>query len=252
MPTESAVPLFPSNYETVQKFGRHPNMAAADTNEEIWDDGSAYTYMSAATTLTVSSASANDISSTGTGARTVRVFGLNSDYQEVSQDVNMNGQSGVTLPTALIRVYRAYVLTAGSNDTNVGNIWVGEGSITGGVPATKYAGILANNGQTLMAIYTIPASDSSGTTYAFGRVIRWYASIAAAASARAELALKVREFGGAWRIRRFLGVAEGGPVDEMLTWGIDVAPKSDISIVAITNGVNSSIIDAGFDVALAY
>ena len=70
-------------------------MGNADTNEEVWDDGSAYSYPAAATTMTVSSSSTAD-TSTGTGAQTVRVIGLNASYQEVEQDVTMTGQSGVT------------------------------------------------------------------------------------------------------------------------------------------------------------
>ena len=251
MPTESAVPLFPPSYETVQKFGRHPDMGNADTNEEVWDDGSAYSYPAAATTMTVSSSSTAD-TSTGTGAQTVRVIGLNASYQEVEQDVTMTGQSGVTLTTDLIRVYRSYVLTVGSGGVNAGNVWVGTGTITNGVPANKYAGILANNGQTLMAIYTIPASDVNGVAYAFGRIIRWYASVGAVASPRCQIALQTRELNQSWRTRRVIGVSGGGPWNEMLTWGIDVGTKADVRLLVLDNGVANSAIEAGFDIALGY
>jgi hypothetical protein len=251
MPTESAVPLFPPVYETVQKFGRHPDMGNTDTNEEVWDDGSAYSYPAAAATMTVSSSSAAD-TSTGTGARTVRVFGLNSSYQEVIQDVTLTGQTGVAMSTDLIRVYRAYAITVGSGGVNAGDVWVGTGTVTNGVPANKYAGILTGNGQTLMAIYTIPASDSAGTTYAFGRIIRWYASVGAVASPRCQIALQTRELNESWRTRRVIGVSAGGPWEEMLTWGIDVGTKADVRLLVLDNGVANTTIEAGFDIALGY
>jgi hypothetical protein len=175
----------------------------------------------------------------------VRVIGLDEDWNEVSQDLIMNGTTGVNIPTSLIRVYRAYVLTAGTVETNDDNIWIGSGSITDGVPANIYAGILDATGQTLMAIYTIPANAIGG-----GKICRWYATVSAGQAAYASVALQTREFGGAWRTRRVAGIGEGGWMSEDITWGIEVGTKTDIRIRVLSNGVNNSAIEAGFDVEL--
>jgi hypothetical protein len=138
------------------------------------------------------------------------------------------------------------VVTAGTGGVNAGDIWIGTGTITAGVPAVKYAGILTAMGQTLMAIYSIP-SDATG-----GKIERWYATIGASQSAYATVALQTREFGGSWRSRRVMGIAEGGMMDDSFRDGyrISLSPKSDIRVRVISNGVNNSTIAAGFDIEL--
>lgn len=240
----------PALFDPVQKFGRTPDIDSGQTNEEVWDGTGAYSFPAAATSMTVSSSSTDDVATTGTGAWTVRVMGLNSSWVEVSQDVILNGQNGVALPTQLIRVYRAYLLTAGTGEVNAGDVWIGSGAITNGVPANKYAGVLANVGQTLMAIYSIPTQASNGREYTGGQIVRWYATCGAAKTAYATVALQTREFGTAWRSRRVAGIAEGGPWDEDITWGIELGTKTDVRVRVLTNGENNTGIEAGFDIAL--
>jgi len=79
-------------FDPVQKFGRIPDIDAGGANEDIWDGEGAYGgFLAAATAMTVSSSSAADVLTTGTGAWTVRVFGLNASFVEVVQDVSLNG-----------------------------------------------------------------------------------------------------------------------------------------------------------------
>ena len=231
---------------TVQKFGRLPDIDAAQTNEDVWDGEGAYTFPAAATAMKISSSSTNDDGApVGTGALTMRVYGLNAAWEEVIQDVTLNGQTGVTIPTSLIRVYRAYVLTAGTGGVNAGDIWIGTGDITTGVPAVKYAGIKTGMGQTLMAIYTVPAGPVTSA-----KLTRWYATVGAGQAAYATVALQTREYGASWRSRRVCGIGEGGWMSDTLLYGITVQPKCDIRVRVIVNGVNNSAIDAGFDVEL--
>ena len=228
------------------KFGRTPDMDGADANEDVWDGTGAYTFPAAAAATLISSSSTDDdgTPTAGTGALTVRVFGLDANWLEVIQDVTLNGQAGVSIPTPLIRVYRAYVLTVGTGGVNAGDIWIGTGTITAGVPAVKYAGILTGLGQTLMAIYSISNARSGAN------ITRWYASCGAVSASFAEAALQVREFGGAWRTRRMAGIAEGGGLDETLTNGITIGAKSDIRVRIVTNGVNNTALQGGFDLEL--
>ena len=249
-----------SRYGFVQKFGRTPDMDTAQTNEEVWDGTGVYGgFLAAAAAMTISSSSTADdgTPTAGTGALTVRVIGLNASFNEISQDVTLNGQTGVAIPTSLIRVYRAYVLTVGTGGVNAGDIWIGTGDITTGVPAVKHAGILTGQGQTLMAVYTIPADIGKGGA----KILRWYASVGAVQSARASLALQTREFGQGWRTRRTIGIGEGGTFNEWIAvpdpenpgnWlmGIDVSAKCDIRVRVLLNGVNNSTIEAGFDLEL--
>ena len=238
----------------MQKFGSTPDIDSGDTNEDIWDGTGAYPFPAAKVAMTISSSSTDDVATTGTGAWTVTVIGLDEDWNEVTQTVSMNGQSGVSIPTALIRVFRAFVATSGTGGINAGDIWVGFSTITAGVPATKYAGILATVGQTLMSIYSIPATATGG-----GTIVSWYGSIGAVQSAFATIALQVREFGGAWATKRMASIAEGGQLHEDLTWlsedgarigGVSIGPKADIRIRALSCGTSNSTITAGFNLEL--
>jgi hypothetical protein len=49
------------------------------------------------------------------------------------------------------------VRTAGTGGTNAGVIYAGTGTVTTGVPANKYATVAIGDGQSLMALWTVPA-----------------------------------------------------------------------------------------------
>jgi len=235
-------------WDHVEKFGRTPDMDSVDSNEEIWDGTGAYTFPTTATAMTISSSSAAD-TLLGTGARTFTVIGLDANYEQVSQTISMNGQTGVSLPTPLLRVYRAFNVSVGSGATNAGDIWIGSGAIVTGVPTNKFAGVLVGNGQTLMAIYTIPAK--MGSKVITGGVLdRFYATVGAVGDAYATVALQTREFGLGWRSRRVAGIAEGGPWDEQLGHGIYLKAKTDVRVRVFSNGVNNSTLEGGFDLHL--
>ena len=157
----------------------------------------------------------------------------------------MNGQSASATTITAIRVYRAYILTAGTGAVNAGDIWIGSGSLTSGVPANKYAAILTGFGQTLMAIYTIPTQASGGAT-----ITRWYATCGGATAARASVALQTREFGIGWRTRRIAEVGLGAGLNEALLPGVSISAKADVRIRVLENGANNSFIAAGFDLEL--
>jgi len=69
----------------------------------------------------------------------------------------MNGQTAVTMTTAMLRVNYAYVGTAGSGNSAAGDIYIGTGTVTAGVPATAYDIIKFDYNNTTTGSYTIPA-----------------------------------------------------------------------------------------------
>jgi hypothetical protein len=141
-------------HNTVFKFGNNPDINGS--LETIWSQGGIYAYPAAATVMKVSSSS-NDDDVAGTGARTVTVSGLDANYNEVSETVELDGQTEVLTTTEFIRVNRAFVVTAGSGGTAAGTIYVGTGTVTAGVPDTIFAVISLGFNQTTMAIWTVPA-----------------------------------------------------------------------------------------------
>jgi hypothetical protein len=141
-------------HKTLFKFGNNSDINGS--LETVWSHGGLYVYPTSAIQMKVSSSSADD-SGTGTGARTVVVGGLDADYNEITEVVTLTGQTEVLTTNTFIRVFRAFVATAGSGATAAGTIYIGTGTVTTGVPATVYAEIPLGENQTLMAIWTVPA-----------------------------------------------------------------------------------------------
>jgi hypothetical protein len=148
---------FIEGHKTIFKFGNN-----ADINgslETVWSQGGLYSYPAAAIQMKVSSSSTDDTGS-GTGAQTVFVYGLDADYNEITEVVTLDGQTEVLTAQSFLRVNRAFVVTAGTGATAAGTIYVGTGVVTAGVPATVYAVISLGENQTTMAVWTVPAKHT--------------------------------------------------------------------------------------------
>ena len=229
------IPYHKSNF----KFGF--NADVDDALETVWSKGGLYAYLSSATALYISSSSTNDTVA-GTGARTVKVSGLDSDYDEVSVTVNMNGQSGVSLGT-FTRVNRIEVLTAGSGGANAGNLHVGsEASPTVGVPATTYAYVTAGDNQTLMALWTVPRNYTAYVTQT---------DITVATTQNNKyctVSLVARPFGGVFNVKDRFVKAESS-VNQVYNFPLKFEEKTDIEFRAIGDSAGADIaISAGIDI----
>ena len=128
-------------HETVFQFGI--NNAVGTSFETIWTASSVYSYLAAASVLKISSGSADDASA-GTGARTIRINGLDANYAEISETVILNGQTAVNTVNSYLRVSSLIVLTAGSGGVNAGILYAGTGTVTSGVPQNVFAQIEGN------------------------------------------------------------------------------------------------------------
>ena len=140
------------------KFGFNNDISTIE--ETVWDGGGLYTYISSATVLKISSGSANDTAG-GTGARTVKIIGLDGDYIKINETVTLNGQTSVNTSKSYLRPYRLIVITAGSGGQNAGIIYAGTGNISSGVPDNVFAQISVAQNQTLMCLYSIAAGQSA-------------------------------------------------------------------------------------------
>ena len=146
-------------YHTPQyKFGFNPDID--DTEETVWAQGGLYGYLSSASVLKVSSSSTADTSA-GTGARTVQLYGLDADYNEINETVTLNGQTAVNTTNSFLRINRMVIRSAGTGEKNAGVVYAGTGTVTAGVPANKYATIAVGDNQTLMALWTVPAGHTA-------------------------------------------------------------------------------------------
>jgi len=137
------------------------NGAITTTFEPIWPESAAYTPLATAmSTPYIASSSANDAAA-GTGARTVRVTGVNTSYAAFTEDLTLNGQTSVNLVTTnVLFINSITVLTAGSGFTNAGIIRIGTGVNTAGVPAVVHAHMAAGFSKTQTAMYFVPANKT--------------------------------------------------------------------------------------------
>ena len=123
----------------------------------IWWPATAYTFPPSASVMKVSSSSASDTSA-GTGARTIEIEGLDANFAEITETVTLTGQTAVNTTNSFYRINEVEVLTAGSGKTNAGNIYVGTGTVTAGVPATIYGIAAAGYSHSFHGFYTVPAN----------------------------------------------------------------------------------------------
>ena len=125
-----------ANIDHINKFGYTDSIGTSF--ETVWDGAGIYSYADNATTAAVA----------GTGAdvgATINIQGLDANYNLIDEDVVV----GATSTKLFKRVFRAR-LTVHTDGINANDIDI---TVDGAVRAK----ILAGKGQTLMAIYTIPA-----------------------------------------------------------------------------------------------
>lgn len=120
--------------------------------EDMIPLGGTYTWLAAATNVELVSNSALDTAA-GTGARTVRVLGLNYRRLPIAETVVLNGLTPVPLTQQYLRINTMQNLTAGSGTLNAGDIVarpLGGGATISQIPI--------GFGRSQMGIYTIPAN----------------------------------------------------------------------------------------------
>ena len=228
-------------YSNIHKFGRNPNVGGAP--ETIWQNGGVYSYLSAASTVYVSAVDATNDNPTGTGARTVTVQGLDTNYNVVEETLSVNNTEG---SVEFLRVFRAFVATAGSILTNDDIIKISTGAGgTGTILAT--IGIIGTGttfglGQTQLALYTIPAGKT-------GYLTNWQVG-GGTYNDSITATLLARELDGAdvpFRSRDIMDVP-GGFHTRNYNIPYRFPQKTDIEVRAIAS--TGSVVSSSFDIIL--
>ena len=129
-----------------RKFGRNPT---TNGTEDIWAFGGVRVAPTAAGVVSLVSSDAAD-TLLGTGAQIVVVQGLDADYNEIAENVEMSGTTPAVTTAEFLRVFRMFVAHVGSGEVNAGNI-------TATIGGDVQAYISAGDGQTAIAHYTVPA-----------------------------------------------------------------------------------------------
>ena len=225
-------------HKTNFKFGFNPDID--NSLETVWAQGGLYSYLAAASVLKVSSSSTNDASA-GTGARTVTLSGLDANYDEISEDVTLNGQTAVNTTQEFLRINRMTVNTAGSGGKNAGVIYAGTGTVTSGVPANKYATIAIGDNQTLMALWTVPRGYTAYLTQVDITVATIQNNKYCTGS------LVARPFGGVFQVKDKFVKSESSH-NQNYTFPLKFDEKTDLEVRAIGDSAGADIaISAGLD-----
>lgn len=202
----------------VTALGNNPDVDSATTPEDIWTGGGVYPWMTAVSSLEVASLNAADTSA-GTGARSIIINGLDANYAEVSQTIVLNGGT-VAIPTQLLRINSALIMSAGSGKVNAGDILVRD---AGG--GTTRAVIPAGYGITRQAQFTVPAGwtlQVVSMLFCFNRV---------SGGARfATFAIFIQSSSGFYRMPLELTIGDEPPYRHDGIPGLTIPEKNDFSI----------------------
>lgn len=212
----------------IHKFGAVPAMSQNQTGT-VWDvDDTLYpwTAFDTAGVLTIPAVNASD------NGVIVSVFGLDDNFDLVSENFTVSNSGTTTGTETFKRVYRAYM---SDGITNVGNINIQRGG-------TTVARIRAGSAQTLMSIYTIP----NGYT---GYLLKGQMSCQAGADATGNMFVKY--YGqSAFRIGHSFEVSgAGGSYTYDFRVPLQIPSKSDIDIRASVR-TNNARVSASFDIIL--
>ena len=219
--------------ETGYKFGMG---TVATTLEAVWDYAvthTAYNYITDdyanGSKLWISSSSTDDdgVGTVGTGALSFEVYGLAPvTFLPINETINLNGQATVETTLTYARVFKAFTSKCGTGGVNAGNIFVHRSAVSSGTPSTAgnvYAMVTAGYGQTLMAVYTVPAGK---------KMLVWKFQIGSEASKSVEAQAFVREFGtSSWRTR-LPSIAYQAPRMYEFEYPIVIPEKADVEIRA--------------------
>lgn len=145
------------------KFGYNRDIDIGTEVIASW--GGTFEPLTNATTLTISSLSANDTNG-GTGCNTIVIYGIDSNRNEAIEVVNMDGINDVITASTWLGINRVAMYLCGSGKINEGTINVlatSDSSIMAQMPA--------NEGVTQQCIFHIPADNVFAAKWLFINVL---------------------------------------------------------------------------------
>jgi hypothetical protein len=222
-----------ANHSHIHKFGAVPEMSNGTTGT-VWDVNDTIYPWSALNTPAI--VNVNRVSASDNGL-IVTVQGLDTNWLEQSENIVISGEN--QLGSKLFRRVNRAFINSTTATTNIGNINIQAGTSGG----TTVARITAGEGQTLMAVYTIPAKKR-------GFLIHGTASCQAGADATGRLLGRFNTSDNVFRIGHTFEVSgAGGMYDYTFQIPLFLPEKTDIDVRASVR-TNKARVTAAFDVIL--
>lgn len=230
------------NITGVMSFALSGNQTAVTTTstpEDIWNVGGEYTGQPLSftpDTVDVVSTSVNDTSA-GSGARTVRLYGLESPTSTsyTTEDIILNGTTPVTSTNTWWRINQCYVVTAGATGYNEGTI----SATATGTPAVQFFGMPVDRNQTEVAAATVPA----GHNFILKR-FRVNIGRTNGSAGQATVTFRVREPGGVYRALRDFDMTTEEGINFTQITGDVLPPGTDMKFRIESISDNTVTVDA--------
>ena len=147
------------------KFGYNEDIDTASA-EVIAEFGGGMNYLTTSETLDIVSTSAND-DIVGTGVRQVVIFGVDENWDTVTEVVDMDGTTTVTTSNSFIGVNRMTIFTSGSALSNVGYITASATTSTFAI-----ASMPPGEGTTQQCIFYVPRDHTFLITWLYIAAIK--------------------------------------------------------------------------------
>jgi len=129
------------------------NASIASSYETLWDGSTLYSYITNGQTLRIVGKSTDDDTS-GTGALTMKITGLDSDYDIATETISLGGTDTVTTTEEFVRIWDCEIITAGTGGQNAGIVEVWNASIS--AADTLLATMTAGENRTNLPLFTVP------------------------------------------------------------------------------------------------
>lgn len=217
------------DHTAVRVFGHNADVTTAW--ETVHHGSDLKYYLSDGAQLSVASADSDD-TLLGSGAQTLTIVGLDSDYVALSETVDLAGLTDATTTASFLRVNSAYVATAGTDGYNAGEISIADDGDSDIIVTAMEAG----HNNILSAHYTVPA----GTTLYVVQATATDGSLKGC-----QFGFWVRVFGSVWRMMRTVLLLDDNIVLPAMM-PMKLPQKTDLEIRgnAVAAGAN---VTAGFE-----
>lgn len=237
--TEISKGLVPKHTD-YSAFGINDDIDTATTPEDIWVNSGLFVPPTTNRIHDIVSSNANDTSA-GTGARTVKVYGVTANGLE-NETVTLNGVTPVSTTKSYYDIYILHINTAGSGNTNAGII-----TATAQTDSTVTAAIAANGYNTSRkAIRYIPTGHK-GYLYSFDAGMQQ-----TTAGSSALVYLLTKESGGVWLARHIHSLNNSGNNFENQDFKAPIVLNAGtwVKIQCSSVSQNNTLIQGGFELIL--
>lgn len=217
-----AVPVYAQDFEenAITIFG--VNEAIATTSVPV-ADSTEIVLMPAAATVEVSSTSTDD-GPAGTGVLTLRIEGLNSNWDAVTEDITLDGTTAAVSANTYARINRIVGLTFGTLAAASGEITLSDGS------SNRLARIVAGQTASHNGFYSVPRYKNAYINFVG----------ASAVTQPVKFRLMIREYGGAFNLVDAFNLSGGETVRDLRYKAI-APPKSDIVLYGAATSSTAAV-----------